>query len=170
MSDRTPLLVLGLGNVLLGDDGAGAGAVERLLSQYDIPDGVKVYDGGTLGLSLLPYIEQADQVILLDAVSADAPAGSIVRVSGDDVSPVVATRLSPHQFGVSDLLDGARWLGRYPRTVLLLGVVPASIELRVGLSPHVAAAIPDLVAFACDECASMGYPLQPKAEAVAHHA
>ena len=170
MSDRTPLLVLGLGNVLLGDDGAGADAIGRLLDQYDIPDGVKVYDGGTLGLSLLPYIEQADAVILLDAVSADAPAGSIVRVSGDDVSPVVATRLSPHQFGVSDLLDGARWLGRYPGTVLLLGVVPESIELRVGLSPHVAAAIPDLVAFARAECASMGYPLQPKTEAVAHHA
>src|SRR5580765_5412658 len=129
MSDRTPLLVLGLGNVLLGDDGAGAQAIEQLLDQFDIPDGVQVYDGGTLGLSLLPYVEQAEAVIILDAVRAEAPAGSIVRVSGEDVAPVVATRLSPHQFGVSDLLDGARWLGHYPGTVLLLGVVPETIEL-----------------------------------------
>ena len=87
MSDRAPsLLVLGLGNLLCGDDGVGAVAASMLLDEWDPPDGAKVLDGGTLGLALLPYLEDADDVILLDAILADAPAGSLVRLMGDDVA------------------------------------------------------------------------------------
>ena len=71
MSDRTPLLVLGLGNVLLEDDGVGAAAVAFLLDRYEAPPGVQVLDGGTLGLSLLPYLDAADAVILVDDVRAE---------------------------------------------------------------------------------------------------
>ncbi len=157
MSDRTPLLVLGLGNVLLGDDGVGGAAVSVLLDRYQPPSGVEVLDGGTLGLSLLPYLEAADAVILVDAIAADAPAGSFVRLDGDQVAPAVATRLSPHQIGVADLLDGARWLDRYPRRLVLLGVVPERIELAVGLSPHVAQALPNLVERVVDEAGTLGF-------------
>ena len=97
MSERTPLLVLGLGNVLLEDDGVGAAAVSLLLERYKVPPGVQVLDGGTLGLSLLPYLNAADAVILIDAVRAEGPPGSLVRVEGNEVAPAVATRLSPHQ-------------------------------------------------------------------------
>ncbi|MGZ8255244.1 MAG: hydrogenase maturation protease, partial [Burkholderiaceae bacterium] len=110
MSDRTPLLVLGLGNVLLADDGVGSAAVAELHDRYEPCAGARVLDGGTLGLSLLPYLDAADIVILVDAIRADAPPGSFVRLDGDEVAPAVATRLSPHQIGVADLLDGARWL------------------------------------------------------------
>ena len=99
-------------------------------------------DGGTLGLALLPYLEDAESVILVDAVKADAPPGTLVRLAGDDVGPAVATRLSPHQIGVADLLDGAHWRDRYPSRVLLLGMFPESLDLEVGLSPRVAAALP----------------------------
>jgi hydrogenase maturation protease len=112
MSDRTPLIVLGLGNVLLEDDGVGVAAVTLLRDGYDVPAGVRILDGGTLGLSLLPYLEEAEVLILVDAIRADAPPGSFVRLDGDAVPPAVATRLSPHQIGVADLLDGARWLDR----------------------------------------------------------
>lgn len=162
MSDRTPLLVLGLGNVLLEDDGVGTAAVTLLRDGYDAPDGVRVLDGGTLGLSLLPYLDQADLVILVDAIRAEAPPGSIVRLEGDDVPPAVATRLSPHQIGVTDLLDGARWLDRYPTRVVLLGLVPQSLELGVGLSPRVADALPDLVRCVADEAAALGFSFTPK--------
>jgi hydrogenase maturation protease len=80
MSDRTPLLVLGLGNVLLADDGVGSAAVTELRDRYEPCDGARVLDGGTLGLSLLPYLDQADIVILVDAIRADAPPGSLVRL------------------------------------------------------------------------------------------
>ena len=71
MSERVPLLILGLGNVLLEDDGVGGAAVSLLLERFSPPAGVDVLDGGTLGLSLLPYLENADAVILVDAVRAD---------------------------------------------------------------------------------------------------
>ena len=157
MSKPTPLLVLGLGNVLLADDGVGAVAVTSLLDRYEPADGVRVLDGGTLGLSLLPYLEDADAVILVDAVRADRPAGTVVRLDGDQVAPAVATRLSPHQVGVADLLDGARWLERYPRRLVLLGIVPESIDLAVGLSPSVARSVPALVECIVDQAARFGF-------------
>lgn len=154
---ETPLLVLGLGNVLLEDDGVGAAAVAALLERYDAPAGARVLDGGTLGLSLLPYLESADALILVDAVRTEEPPGSILRLDGDEVMPAVATRLSPHQVGVADLLDGARWLGRYPNRVVLLGLVPESMELAVRLSPRVRAALPTLVERIVDEARALGF-------------
>jgi hydrogenase maturation protease len=157
MSKSTPLLVLGLGNVLLGDDGVGSAAIALLLERYSAPRGARVLDGGTLGLSLLPYLDEAEAVILVDAIRADRPPGSLVRLDGDDVAPAVATRLSPHQIGVADLLDGVRWLDRYPARLLLHGIVPASMELEVGLSAPVAAALPDLVERVVEEADALGF-------------
>ena len=160
MNERIPLLVLGLGNVLLEDDGVGGAGVSLLLERYKVPCGARILDGGTLGLSLLPYLDMADAVILVDAVRADAPPGSLVRLDGDDVAPAVATRLSPHQVGVADLLDGARWLDRYPPQVMLLGIVPSSMELAVGLSPEVHAALPALVDRVVQEAAALGFAFE----------
>ena len=154
------LLVLGLGNVLLGDDGIGPSAIAHLRGGYDMPDGVRCLDGGTLGLSLLPYLEDARTVILVDAVLESGPPGTLVRLSGADVGPAVETRLSPHQVGVADLLQGARWHDREPKRLVLLGIVPESLELRVGLSPSVRDAMPDLIDLVCSEAAACGYPLR----------
>jgi hydrogenase maturation protease len=162
MSNTTSeLLVLGLGNVLLGDDGAGPAVVARLRDCYLTPAGMRLFDGGTLGLSLLPYLEDARRVILVDAVMADAPAGTLVRLEGADVGPAVATRLSPHQVGVADLLEGARWHDREPERLVLLGVVPESIELGVGLSRPVLRALPQLIALVCAEARACGFALTP---------
>ena len=162
MSERTPLLILGLGNVLLEDDGVGAAAVSLLADRFDAPPGVRVLDGGTLGLSLLPYLQSSDSVILVDAVRADGLPGTIVRLDGDEVPPAVATRLSPHQVGVADLLDGARWLEQYPVRVVLLGVIPGSIDLGVGLSPEVHAALSGLIDCVVQEAASLGFTFERK--------
>src|SRR6516164_318653 len=133
MSERTALLVLGLGNLLLEDDGVGSAAMALLNECYVPPDGARVLDGGTLGLSLLPYLEDAEAVILVDAVKTDAPPGTFVR------------------------LDGERLLGRYPPRVVLLGLVPGSMELAVGLSPSVQAALPGLVERIVDEAHALGF-------------
>jgi hydrogenase maturation protease len=162
MSERVPLLVLGLGNVLLEDDGVGAAAVSLLLERFAPPEGVRVLDGGTLGLSLLPYLENADAVILVDAIRADGRPGDVVRLDGEDVGPAVASRLSPHQVGVADLLDGARWVGRYPRRVVLLGLNPASMNLSVGLSPLVHASLSTLVDRVVEQARDMGFAFERK--------
>ena len=171
MSKRTSLLVLGLGNVLLQDDGLGVTAVTQLIDRYDRPDGVRVLDGGTLGLSLLPAVEESDRLILVDAIQAAGDPGDFVRLTGDDVGPAVATRLSPHQVGVADLLEGARWLDRYPSTVVLLGLVPQSIELGIGLSPVVHRHVPALVSRVVAEARALGFEFRlrtPAADAGWH--
>jgi len=162
MDRPTPLLILGLGNLLLGDDGLGVAAVRQLLERYEAPAGVRVLDGGTLGLSLLPHLEDAERAILVDAISDDAPVASFVRLEGEDVGPAVAARLSPHQIGVSDLLEGARWLGRSPDVVLLLGLVPGSIELGLDRSPAVEASLPELVRRVVEEARALGFPFRAR--------
>ena len=161
MSDRTPLLILGLGNILCTDDGVGAVAVHRLLREYDAPDGVQVLDGGTLGLSLLPSLEEADAAILVDAIRADGPPGTLVRIEGEEVAPAVAARLSVHQVGVADLLDSARLLGRCPPRLVLVGLVPADLGLGLTLTPAVNAGLPGLVSAVVREARALGYRFLP---------
>jgi len=139
-------LVLGLGNVLCGDDGLGVIALERLRRDFDLPDGVSLVDGGTLGLSLLPLLEEADTVWVLDAVDADAPPGTLVALAGEAVEPALRERLSPHQIGVADLMDALHWRDTWPSSVRVLGLVPQSLDLRIGLSDPLARGLDGLVA------------------------
>ncbi len=165
MPEARGLLVLGLGNVLLGDDGLGVAAVARLEREFQIPPGVRVADGGTLGLALLGLVAESKQVILVDAIREDAPAGSVVRIEGDGVAPAARERLSPHQVGVADLLDAARLTGCYPRTVTLLGLVPEKIDLSLERSEAVEAGLNGLVEAIVREARALGYELVPSAKA-----
>lgn len=163
MSRSIELLILGLGNLLCSDDGAGVVAAEQLRYGYRFGPGVRLLDGGTLGLSLLPYLQEAREAILLDAVAADAPPGTLVRLEGGDVGPAVRERLSVHQIGVADLLGAAELLGDLPERVSLLGVVAGGTELGVALSPPVEAALPDLVAAAVAEVRARGHEVTARA-------
>lgn len=161
MTRPISLLVLGLGNRIWGDDGAGSVAVELLARRYAPPPGVQFLDGGTLGLSLLPYLEDSREVIILDAIRADAKPGSFVRLTGEEVAPAVRERLSPHQIGVADLLAGADLVGRSPERLVLLGLVPELMEFGLERSPAVEGAIPLLVERAVGEARSWGFGLIP---------
>lgn len=154
------LLVLGLGNVLCGDDGLGPTAIAHLERDWLEPEGCRVEDGGTLGLSLLPLVEDSRRVLLIDAVSADEPAGSAVRLTGPELEPAVRERLSVHQVGVADVLDALRLRDRMPEELVLVGLVPASLGLGLGLSEPVAAALPGLVETLLAEAARLGYPFR----------
>ena len=153
------VLVLGLGNVLLGDDGLGAAAVARMERDYRIPPGVRLEDGGTLGLSLLGLLADSDRVILVDAVRTDEPPGTLVRLDGEDVMDAVRDRLSPHQVGVADLLDAARLIDCYPSAVTLLGLVPDVIDLAVVRSNAVDAGSMSLSRPLSREVQSLGYKM-----------
>jgi hydrogenase maturation protease len=153
------VLVLGLGNVLLGDDGIGAAVVDALERDYRIPADVRLVEGGTLGLSLLDEIAEARHVILVDAVATDEPPGTLVRLDGGDVMDAVRERLSVHQVGVADLLNAARLIGRYPASVVLLGLVPGSLGLGVGRTRAVGAALDVLVSAVVREVQTLGHEL-----------
>ena len=160
MADPGSLLILGLGNVICGDDGAGVAAIERLRRTHVLPPGVRVLDGGTLGLTLLGEFQEVDDVILVDAVRVDAPPGTPVRLDGEAVAPAVRERLSVHQIGVADLLDALRLIDALPRRLVLLGLVPRTLELGLGRSPEVEAGIDGLVEAVAAEARRMGYPLR----------
>jgi hydrogenase maturation protease len=159
LSPEPRLLILGLGNVLCGDDGLGVAALVRLDRRYRMPEGVEAMDGGTLGLSLLHYVRAADTLLLVDAIRADGAPGSFVRLDGDDVLPAVETRLSVHQIGVADLLNGLRWTDSSPSRIVLLGLVPKTLELGLGRSPEVESSLDALVEAVATEADQLGFKL-----------
>jgi hydrogenase maturation protease len=161
-NDDAEVVVLGLGNVLCGDDGAGVRAVELLAEHYAVPAGVRLLDGGTLGLGLLGWACAAKTLLLVDAVRCDETPGTLVEISGDEVAPAVRDRLSVHQVGVTDLLDALRLLGRYPPSLRLLGVVPKTLDLGVGLSPEVERSIPALAASVLRHLEALGHRMEER--------
>jgi hydrogenase maturation protease len=128
--------------------------------RWQAPDGVLVLDGGTLGLALMPYLQEAQRAILVDAVRTGDPPGTLVRLRGEDVAHAAAGKLSPHQVGVADLLDGLRLLGGGPRELVLVGITPERIDLELGCSASVEARLDDLVEAVVEEAARLGSPFR----------
>ncbi len=155
-------LVLGLGNILLRDEGVGVRVVQRLAERFEFPDDVQVLDGGTLGLDLLHYMEEADRVLIVDAVAMGNPPGALVRLSGDEVPACLGIKISPHQMGLADLLAATRLRGTFPRELVLVGVEPEVIDTGLELSPSIAAQMGALVGRVLAELSRWG--IRPRAE------
>ena len=145
-------LVLGVGNLLMSDDGVGVHAVQRLEKQV-LPPGVEVLDGGTCGLDLLQFFEGVERLIVLDAANLGREPGAIVRLEGEDVPAFLAMKVSPHEINLPELLFSAKLSGIYPREVVVLGMQPETIETGVALSPPVAAQLDALIERALAEAA-----------------
>lgn len=138
-------LILGLGNILLGDEGVGVRVVERLQELYEFPHEVQVLDGGTLALDLLPYVEEADRILVIDALKMGTEPGTIARLEGEEVPAFLSVKVSPHQMGLADLLAAARLRDRFPEQLVLWGVQPAVMQPGLELSSPVAAQVEVLV-------------------------
>lgn len=139
------MTVLGVGNSIMGDDGVGLELLAGLSSRRR--DGVSYVDGAVGGMELVPVVQESTRLLILDAVAGAVP-GTVVRLRGDQVPRMLATKLSPHQVGLLDVLAASRLLGSEPDEVAVVGVVPESVELRLGLSTVVADAVPEAVAAA----------------------
>jgi len=159
------VLVLGIGNVLLMDEGAGVRAVEEMDRRFQLPESVETLDGGTSGIDLLPYIRNRDYLIIIDAVKSGHPPGAVVRVEGEDVPATFRTRISPHQLGLSDLLAAARLTGEFPARMVLFGVEPKRIEVGLGLSDEVKEGLEQLIDMVAGELRSLGCEVELKAGA-----
>lgn len=139
------VLVLGIGNLVMSDDGVGIMVVQKLQQSYRFPDNVEVMDGGTLGLDLLPKLENITNLILIDAVETGEKAGTCVRLYGQELPIALETKVSPHQMGLKDLLAVSELMGHSPQEMVLVGVQPGSIEMEIGLTPEVEAQLDRLV-------------------------
>ena len=155
-------LVLGVGNLLLSDEGVGVHVIERLLAEYQVPEEVQVLDGGTLGLDLLYYLEGVENLLIIDAVDMDGKPGELMRMEGDEVPAFITMKMSPHHIGIPDMLAAAKLKGCYPRNVVLWGIQPDLLELGTELSPVIDAKVDVLVGKALAELDQWGHTAHPK--------
>ncbi len=149
-SRSAKIVVLGLGNVLHADDGAGVHVVRRLREDARVPSDISLIEGGTLGLELLSYVWECSRLIVIDAVDVGYDPGTVIRMTGEELNTLPG-EASVHQLGVSDLLVALRVLAQKQPEVVLLGVQPATTEWSTDLSQPVSAAMDVLVDSALKE-------------------
>ena len=140
------VLLLGIGNVLLADDGLGPRFVTAFAERRCVPPQLEVMDGGTLGLELLHRIAARRVLVVVDAVACGGTTGDLVRLAGDEVPAVLGAALSSHDVALADLLAAATLLDRAPRTVVLHGIEPAALVPGLEFTSAVRAALPALEA------------------------
>jgi hydrogenase maturation protease len=143
LGGRAPVLVIGVGNVLLKDDGAGIELVNRLSAQSnEWGNAVDFLEGGTLGLALLPYLSGRRAIIVLDAVALGAKPGTLHELENDDILALGLHSSSAHEGNAAELLRTARLLGDLPESLSLIGIEPRTIGTGMRFSKQVRAAIP----------------------------
>lgn len=139
--DVPPTLVLALGNPLMGDDGFGLAVLAELRRNNVGRGSLILMDGGIWGLTLLPAIEAAHRVILIDAINIGAAPGSLVRLERNELPRYFSHKLSPHQVDLREVLALAELRGTLPPEIVALGVQPSSVTFRMSLSPVVRSAV-----------------------------
>lgn len=150
------IVVLGVGNILLSDEGVGVHAVNRLVELYDLPEEVEIIDGGTSGMDCLDQVSCADHLIIADCMRSKKEPGTITRLTGDQIPAFFKTRISPHQVGLSDMLAALNFHDMLPKNIVLFGVEPESFALGMEPTAIVAAALPALVEQLAGELADIG--------------
>jgi hydrogenase maturation protease len=154
------VLVLGLGNVLLQDEGLGVRALNRLAERYHFPDNVRIMDGGTMGMHLFPYLDGCTHLLILDAVETDSSPGTSVRIAGPDHEQALSRKLSMHQAGVPELLAVGRLVGNLPAQVVVCGLQPETVDWGLDLSPTIAGQVDRLVSLAIEVLRCWGVPME----------
>jgi hydrogenase maturation protease len=158
-----PLAVLGLGNVLMQDDAVGPHVIAALRDGWSVEAGVEIEELGTPGFDLVPYLAGRDAVVLVDAVNAQAPPGTVRVYRRDELlAHPPGLRLSPHDPALKETLLSLEFSGSAPRDVVLVGVVPSRTGQGTGLSPEVAAAVPRAVAAVLAELERLGVRAVPR--------
>ncbi|SDF76548.1 Hydrogenase 1 maturation peptidase HyaD. Aspartic peptidase. MEROPS family A31 [Bradyrhizobium brasilense] len=163
--NKKRILVLGVGNILWADEGFGVRVVEEFYRRYTIDDNVSILDGGTQGLYLVSFLEQADCLIVFDAVDYGLSPGQLKLVRDDEVPKFTAAKkLSLHQTGFQEVLSAADLLGRCPRELALIGCQPLDLEHWGGpLTAPVRVQITPAIELACNLLAQWGAPARPRA-------
>lgn len=154
------ILILGIGNVLWADEGFGVRCVEVLAERYRFPANVRLLDGGTQGLYLLPFLEEADALIVFDAVDYGLPPGTMKIVEGDEVPAFMgAKKMSLHQTGFQDVIATAKLMGYCPERLVLIGCQPEELEdYGGGLRAITAARIDPAIEIALTQLAAWNIP------------
>jgi len=149
---RRPVLVLGIGNILLRDEGVGVRVIEQM-QKMRLPDDVELVDGGTAGTDLMGVLAERQKVIVIDAVRADCQPGTVLRFTADDLVRPEGVGMSLHELGLGEALTMTRQLGCEPKDVVVFGIKPKDIECGLELSEEIAASVPRVVELVLAEIA-----------------
>lgn len=137
LNERRPILILGIGNILLRDEGVGVRVIEHL-QQQTIPDTIELVDGGTSGADLIDILADRRKVIIVDAVDAGKPAGTVIRFEEDDLESIPKSTLSLHELGIAETLKMTERLNCRPHEVVFFGIQPKDVTPGLELSDVIA--------------------------------
>jgi len=170
LSFETDTLILGIGNILWADEGFGVRCVEALNARYEFGDDVRLMDGGTQGLFLLPWVSSVSRLLIFDAIDFGLPAGELRLIRDDDVPQYMgAKKVSMHQTGFQEVLASARLLNGKPERLTLIGVQPEQLDdyggsLRDGIRQR----IPEALTLACSVLQEWGVSFRERITPLAY--
>ena len=131
--------VVGIGNIIMQDEGFGVRCAEYLQKITDYPDFVQIIDGGTLGMDLMPYIAGTKKLLLIDAMNIDAPVGSFHSFTGDELNAYFKDKISVHDLGVNDMLTD-----NPIEEVVVMGVKPEVVSMGLDMTEKIAEKVPEV--------------------------
>lgn len=143
---RKPILVLGIGNILLSDEGIGVRVIEQMQAM-SLREDVELVDGGTAGMDLLDVLADRDKVIVVDAVDADCSPGTVLRFGIDQLMQKDHANLSLHELGIAETIIMTKQLGCAPKEVTVFGIQPQKIECGLELSQNLQHVVQQVVEF-----------------------
>ncbi len=155
--------ILGIGNLIVADEGFGVHAVRYLEEHYEFPDNVEIKDGGTAGIYMSPFLEECDPVLVIDVVDIDAEPGSMHYYSSEDVKAGrISTRMSPHQLGLLEILEICKLRDAAPEVLEFYCVVPKTLETSTELSDVVAPRVKEICDIVLKRLAELGVTVSKK--------
>ena len=144
--NKKDITVLGIGNLLMHDDGVGIHAIQTLMEKYSFEPTIRLIDGGTMGSELLPIFEESEKIIIVDAVNFNKEPGFIGTIENDDILKRLMTKLSMHHLGLTDVLSHVKLLDIEPDQIYLVGIQPEDLnELTMELSEAVASRLDRMI-------------------------
>ena len=162
-SDQSQITILGIGNILLTDEGFGVRVIEKLFEQYDFPDNVAIVDGGVLGIHLLGTLSKTRHLIVVDAVKNKQAPGTLYRLEKEELPERILMKNSLHQTDFLETLTLCQMIDKSPETIVVLGAEPEDIETHsVDLTPAVAARIDETVDGVLKELDRLGVSYQKR--------
>ncbi|MBF0119487.1 MAG: HyaD/HybD family hydrogenase maturation endopeptidase [Desulfobacterales bacterium] len=149
------IVLLGIGNILLGDEGVGVHVIKELERSFSFPSNVELIDGGTAGFDLLPVIESADHLIVIDCVHSNCEPGTIFRIIPEVGAPTIFQEISLHQISLIQILTLAKFNQKCPQTVIF-GIQSAEEEININLSSTIESNLKKIINLILDELSNLG--------------
>ncbi len=158
---NSEVTILGIGNLLMGDEGVGIHALNKLQESYTFSPAINFIDGGTIGIDLIPYFEECNKMIIVDAVDSQKEPGYIVTLENEEIHYRFNTKLSLHHAGLSDVLSIIKLQEIKAPDMILIGVQPEKVEMGLELSDTVGTKMDQILKIITSKLSKWGIESKP---------